>query len=141
MRKSATGEDDMQQNTHFSLKISNLLYTPPKDYVVELDKASRRMITSLSSNLTKYIPKKTFKEMSAPLFRVNLDLPSSKITMILGNNSLEQETLLELITNRRCMGSFDGQIVMSGLSKSVYESYNRSIAFVPKVSLKEKKCM
>lgn len=130
----------MEEATQFSLNVSKLKYSPPKNYLLEYEEGIYRFITSRSQYLASVLPKNQYGtylshiNSNVKLEEISFVAEQGKITAILGPNKQERKTLINLIATKVINGEAEGDIVMQGVTDGTL-SYSKHMAFVPRKSL------
>ncbi len=116
--------------SQLSLNVNSLSYAPTHNFVYQLIKI-RDYIFSLTI-MKEFFPKAGFDVFNpSELIDVGFTAYSNQITAILSSSPEELRTILEFLTGNRLSGSFDGEIVVDGISNRFL--YKDTFAYVPKV--------
>lgn len=134
------GTNKEEEAISFSLNVSKLKYTPPKNHLLEYEESFYQSITKTSKYLASIWPKNQYGtylskiNSNVKLEEISFVAEQGKITAILGPNKQERKTLINLIATKVINGEAEGDIVMQGVSNGSL-NYSKHMAFVPRKSL------
>lgn len=132
---------DEGKSEGFSLNVINLSFEPSRisdlfNLANEFTAHSREYLASskYTQNLAQYIPDVASESsLTSSLQNVSFKAVAGQITAVISQSISERRTLVDLLTQLKYSGVFDGDISLSGFEKST--TYRDNFAFVPMVRI------